>query len=102
MIEHVEKLNEFIEKTQNGLVLVDFYASWCGPCRMLSPVLEKIDDENKSNAKIIKVDVDVALDIARKYSIQVIPTLVILENGKELRRSTGYLPENQLLKFINQ
>lgn len=102
MIEHVEKLNEFIEKTQNGLVLVDFYASWCGPCRMLSPVLEKIDDENKSKAKIIKVDVDVALDIARKYSIQVIPTLVILENGKELRRSTGYLPENQLLKFINQ
>lgn len=102
MIEHVEKLNEFIEKTQNGLVLVDFYASWCGPCRMLSPILEKIDDENKSNAKIIKVDVDVALDIARKHSIQVIPTLVILENGKELRRSTGYLPENQLLKFINQ
>ncbi len=102
MIEHVEKLNEFIEKTQNGLVLVDFYASWCGPCRMLSPVLEKIDEENKSNAKIIKVDVDAALDIARKYSIQVIPTLVILENGKELRRSTGYLPENQLLKFINQ
>lgn len=102
MIKHITNLNEFENETASSFVLVDFFATWCGPCRMLSPVLEKLDKENKLNASIIKVDVDMASDIARKFSIQVIPTLVLFKDGKPIKRATGYMPEGQLIKFVNE
>ena len=102
MIKHITNLDEFEKETASSAVLVDFFATWCGPCRMLSPVLEKLDEENKLNASIIKVDVDNANEIASKFAIQVIPTLVLFKDGKAIKRATGYMPEGQLIKFVNE
>lgn len=94
-IIHLEKQNfkELIKEK----VLVDFYANWCGPCKMLSPILERIDSE----LKVIKVDVDSFEDLAREYGVMSIPTLILFENGKELKRNIGFISEEQLEKFLN-
>ncbi|MGN1358340.1 MAG: thioredoxin [Bacilli bacterium] len=94
-IIHLEKQNfkELIKEK----VLVDFYANWCGPCKMLSPILERTDSE----LKVIKVDVDSFEDLAREYGVMSIPTLILFENGKELKRNIGFISEEQLEKFLN-
>ena len=94
-IIHLEKQNfkELIKEK----VLVDFYANWCGPCKMLSPILERTDSE----LKVIKVDVDSFEDLAREYGVMSIPTLILFENGKEIKRNIGFISEEQLEKFLN-
>ena len=94
-IIHLEKENfkELIKEK----VLVDFYANWCGPCKMLSPILERTNSE----LKVIKVDVDSFEDLARKYGVMSIPTLILFENGKEVKRNIGFISEEQLEKFLN-
>ena len=87
-----ENFNELIkEKT-----LVDFYANWCGPCKMIAPELEKVE----SNVKVIKVDVDEFEDLARTHGVMSIPTLVLFENGKELKRTIGFMDKDKIEKFI--
>ena len=101
MIIHVSNLSEFNEKIASGRVLVDFYATWCGPCKMLAPILEKIDERKEAGELlIVKVDVDEASDIAMKFGIQSIPTLILFENGKAVKSSLGYMPKPQLLNFL--
>ena len=101
MIIHVNNLNEFNEKIASGRVLVDFFATWCGPCRMLAPILEEIDERKEAgDLLIIKVDVDEAGEIAAKYGIQSIPTLILFENGKAVKNALGYMPKPQLLNFL--
>lgn len=87
-----EDFNKIIEEK----VLVDFYANWCGPCKMLSPVLEKISDE----IKILKVNVDDYQELARSYGVMSIPCVILFENGKEVKRNVGFMPENKLREFI--
>ena len=87
-----EKFNELIKEK----VLVDFYANWCGPCKMLSPVLEKVSND----IKIIKVDIDKHNDLAREYGVMSIPCLVMFDKGKEIKRNVGFLPETKLKEFI--
>ena len=77
-------------------VLVDFYANWCGPCKMLSPVLEKLSYD----IKIIKVNVDEYQDLAREYKVMSIPCLILFDNEKELKRNIGFIPESKLKEFI--
>ena len=77
-------------------VLVDFYANWCGPCKMLSPVLEKLGDD----IKILKVNVDEYQDLAREYKVMSIPCLILFDNGKEIKRNLGFIPEAKLKEFI--
>lgn len=84
--------NELIEKR----VLVDFYANWCGPCKMLSPVLEKVSDE----IDIIKVNVDSNQELARLYGVMSIPCIILFEDGKEIKRNIGFIPETKLREFI--
>jgi thioredoxin 1 len=79
-----------------GKVLVDFWAPWCGPCRMQTPILEKMAAAGEIKAKIVKVNTDENQEIAGKYSIQSIPTLILFENGKEVERMIGTQPENVL------
>ena len=101
MIIHVNDLNEFNEKIAQGRVLVDFFATWCGPCKMLAPVLEDIDNKKEAgDLLIVKVDVDEAGDIAMRYGIQSIPTLILFENGKAINKALGYMPKPQLLNFL--
>ena len=83
MIIHVNDFKEFNEKIASGRVLVDFFATWCGPCKMLAPLLEEIDERKEAgDLLIIKVDVDEAGIIAANYGIQSIPTLIVFENGQ--------------------
>ena len=95
-IIHLEKNNfEELIKKENK-VLVDFFATWCGPCKMLSPILEKAE----SNIKVIKVDTDEFEDLARKYGVMSIPTLVLLEDGKEIKRNIGFIDKESLETFL--
>ena len=101
MIVHVDNLNEFNEKIASGKVLVDFFATWCGPCKMLSPVIDDIDKKQEAgDLLIVKVDVDEAGEIAARFNVQSIPTLILFENGKAVKSALGYMPKPQLLNFL--
>lgn len=77
-------------------VIVDFYANWCGPCKMLAPILEKISND----IKVVKVDIDKYHDLARTYGVMSIPCLIIFDEGKEVKRNIGFIPEPKLKEFI--
>ena len=92
--------NEFDEKVkQSGKVLVDCFAEWCGPCRMLGPVVEKVSEEIDS-CLFYKLNVDNAEEISTKYGIMSIPTLLLFENGELKKTSVGYVGEEELKEFI--
>lgn len=91
----------FDELIQNDLVLVDFFATWCGPCRMLGPVLEELASE-RSNVKIVKVDVDESASIARNYGIMSVPTLLLFKNGIHIGTKTGFFPKEVLNHWIEE
>lgn len=95
------KEDEFEEKVINSdkKVLVDFYASWCGPCKMLSPVIEQLS-ESDDTYNYYKIDIDNALEISKKYGIMSIPTLLIFENGEVKNSSLGFLSMDQLKEFL--
>lgn len=97
MIKNVN-LNEFDDAIKGNKVLVDFYATWCGPCKMLSSVLEKIDE--KDIIQIVKVDVDNCNTLASEYKIYSVPTLILFENGNEIKRISGFISENELEKWV--
>ena len=80
-------------------VLIDFYADWCGPCKMLSPIIDEIAEEN-SEIKVVKVNVDDSQDLAMKYQVMSIPTLVVIKNGEEVNRSVGLIDKSQVANLI--
>ena len=96
MIKYLE--NDFEKEIKDKKILVDFYASWCGPCRMLTEVLESIEDK----IDILKVDVDKFPEIDRKYGVMSIPNLFLFENNQIIKNQVGFLNENELLDFINE
>ena len=99
---HVKTAEEYKELIKEGTVLVDFFATWCGPCRMLSPVLEEIEEEGSFNGKIIKVDTDELGGVAMAYGIQSIPTLFLFKDGQIVKKTMGYMPKDDLLNFLNK
>ena len=100
MLKHVANRDEFYELIKEGTVLVDFFATWCGPCKMLSPVLEQLSEE--VDTLILKVDVDEVGAVAAQFGIQAVPTLMLFKNGQRVDVRMGYQYKNQLLAFINQ
>jgi thioredoxin 1 len=82
-------------------VLVDFWAEWCGPCRMVGPVVEQIAQSHSDKIKVVKLNVDESQDIAMKYGIQSIPSLMVFNKGKEVNRTVGAAPKETYLRFIN-
>ena len=93
--------NDFDQEINNGYVLVDFFANWCGPCKMLGPVLEEASKEYP-NIKFIKVDTDESSDIAMRYSIMSIPVIMLFKDGVQIAKSIGYQPLKNIEKFINE
>jgi thioredoxin 1 len=83
------------------LVIVDFWATWCGPCRMLSPLLDEVEEEMADKILVVKVNIDDAEEIAMRYRIMSIPTLIFFKNGQMVDRSVGAMPKNILLDKIN-
>jgi len=81
-------------------VVVDFWAEWCPPCKFLAPIFEKVAERFAGKVEFVKVNVDVAPDIAARFSIHAIPTLVLLKGGKEVARQEGALPEEALVEWI--
>ena len=80
-------------------VLVDFWANWCGPCKMIGPFIEELADE-MDNVKFVKVDIDKNSAYAAKYGVMSIPCLILFEKGKEIKRNVGFIPENKLKEFV--
>ena len=75
--------NEFKSEIENGITVVDFFATWCGPCKMLAPVLEGLSSDMEGKAKFIKVDIDQSLDLANEFQIASVPTMVIFKDGQK-------------------
>lgn len=94
---------EFIEKTDNGLVLIDFWATWCGPCRMQSPILDQLSEEySESEVKIVKMDVDENPETPASFEIMSIPTLVLKKDGEVVEKAVGVHSKEQLKAMIDQ
>lgn len=83
------------------MVVVDFFATWCGPCQMLMPVLEEIASETE-NYDIVEIDVDEAQELAMNYGIEAVPTMIIFKNGMEIDRIGGYYPKEDLLEELER
>lgn len=96
-MEIIHLTNENFKELIKEKVLVDFYATWCGPCKMIAPELEKAT----GNIKVIKVDVDNFEELAREYGVMSIPTLILFEDGKEVKRTIGFMDKDKIEKFIN-
>ena len=103
-MKHVVKLgreedfDKFVLKTK--ITLVDFYAEWCGPCKMLAPVLEEIAEEVDDDVSVLSVDVDNAQNLSEKYSIRSIPTIIIFKDGKATQKSVGAQSKTAILEAI--
>lgn len=81
-------------------VLIDFWASWCGPCKMMSPVIDKIAEEMGDTVKVCKINIDEEQNLAVKYNVMSIPTFVVLKNGKEVSRSVGVQDKSEIIDMI--
>ncbi len=81
-------------------VLIDFYADWCGPCKMLSPIIDEIARSN-SDVKVVKINIDKEPDLANRYDVMSIPTLVLVNSGKIINRSVGLQPKENIMKMIS-
>lgn len=98
MVKNITE-NEFEKEIEKGKVLVDFYAVWCGPCKMLSPIIEEFS-EKYNDIKFLKVNVDNELQLAQKFNVMSIPTLILFEDGKEVKKNIGLLSKTDLEEFI--
>ncbi|EQF23184.1 thioredoxin [Clostridioides difficile CD160] len=90
--------NEFINEVENkdGLVVVDFFATWCGPCKMLSPVYEALGNEMAEKTDFLKVDIDQSMELAQKFEVSTVPTVIIFKDGKPVDRLIGFIPKDNL------
>ena len=81
--------------------LVDFYATWCGPCKMMSPLLEQVSKDVGNSARILKIDIDTNRNVATQYGIRSVPTLILFKEGKQVWRQSGVPPKNLIVESVN-
>lgn len=101
MIKHLND-QDFQSGVSQGLVLVDFYADWCGPCRMLTPIVEELAQEMSGKVSVVKVDTDQSVATASQYEVTSIPTLILFKNGKVVKRVVGLRDLDTLRKMIEE
>lgn len=100
MVKHIdEKGLEEIENSQ-GVILVDFYATWCPPCKKLAPVLDELASSRKYN--IVSINVDENINAATKYSVDTIPTLIVFKDGKPVKSSVGFIPKEKVMEMLDE
>lgn len=92
------KFNELIQSETP--VLIDFFADWCGPCKMLAPILKEVKEELGDQVKIIKIDVDKNEQLAAKYQVRGVPTMIVFQNGEQKWRQSGVLQKDELVKVL--
>ncbi len=93
---------DFKNEIEKGVVLVDFFATWCMPCRMMAQILEEVDEEVSSYAKIVKVDVDQSENLAKTFGVMSIPTLILFKNGEMVEKHVGVMQKNQCVELIKK
>lgn len=91
---------EFKSEIENGITVVDFFATWCGPCKMLAPVLEELANEMKDKVNFIKVDIDQSMDLAGEFKIASVPTMVIFKDNQKVDQLVGFLPKEKIKEVI--
>ena len=101
MIIHPKTVSEFDTLINNDNILVDFFTTWCGPCKMLSPIIEEIAEENK-DLTVIKVDVEELRELGMRYGIQAVPSLFHFRNGKLVNKVMGYQSKDSILEFVSK
>ncbi|MBE0679295.1 MAG: thioredoxin [Bacteroidales bacterium] len=101
LIEHLTAQN-FAHKTKSGVVLVDFWADWCMPCKMMAPILNDVAVATEDKAKVYKLNVDEQQQIAAKYGIRNIPTMILFKDGKEVERIIGVKPKDYIVSSIQK
>lgn len=92
--------NDFQQTIESGVTLVDFYANWCGPCRVLGPIVEQLSSKVEGKAKVAKLDIDQAQQIANDLQITSIPTIILFKDGKEVKRVVGIKDLEYLLQLV--
>ncbi|ACJ32950.1 thioredoxin [Anoxybacillus flavithermus] len=92
----------FVNEVKEGVVLVDFWAPWCGPCKMIAPVLEEVDRELAGKVKVVKVNVDDNPETAGKYGVMSIPTLFVFKDGEVVDKTVGFQPKEALVGFLSK
>ena len=100
MIIHINSVEQFNEEIKQGKVLVDFFATWCGPCKMLSPILDEFESD-RGDINVIKVDVDLEPELARSFGIMSVPTLILYKEGQIVNKQSGYMAKDELVEWIN-
>lgn len=96
-----EEFNNLVEHVE-GIAVVDFFATWCGPCKMLAPVFQEVGNELEGKAKFYKIDIDESLDIARQFNVSTVPTIIIFRNGEPVERLVGFMPKENLASKIKE
>lgn len=93
------KGEDFDSLVKEGVHVIDFYADWCGPCKILSPIVDEVAEENEK-IKVVKINIDQEENLAVEYQILSIPTLVVIKNGKEVKRSVGVVDKEEILDLV--
>lgn len=104
MAEHLIQLNDenFEQEIASGVTLVDFYADWCGPCRMIAPIVEELSQEMSGKAKVGKVDIEASQAVTAKFQVTSIPTIILFKNGEEANRVVGVRDKAALQSLIEE
>ena len=100
MVKTLVTQEDFNEAIANGVAVVDFYADWCGPCKILGPIMDKVSDE-LTDVTFAKVNVDEGRDVAMQFGIRSIPTIIFFKDGKEADKRIGMIPEANLIEIVN-
>lgn len=100
MIKYLEKEN-FDDEIAKGRILVDFYATWCGPCKMLAPVLEEVASD-RDELKVVKMDIDENMDLAKTYGVMSVPTLMLFKDGNMVSKKIGFMPKELITSWVEE